>query len=232
MSVNAKDILSPFENIANCSADFGAKVMPIKEVFKSLKKSEIKILKNGKTEVFKALKYILKSDIKVMKAQADSVSMELNVEGNAVKINHEKYSKLSEMNIKLGVFSSTALGENSEESRIIKAWHDLIERAQINNGKQLIQDFDSLLTEQWPCSMVGMYVSKYLKEPRHALKVFELLSGSVKQISEKQVTEKQVSEKQVSEKEVSENENLDSEKQYQCSICDINFAYIAHCKFL
>ena len=99
-------------------------------------------------------------------------------------------------------------------------------------GKQLIQDFNSLLTEQWPCSMVGMYVSKYLKEPRHALKVFELLSGSVKQISEKQVTEKQVSEKQVSEKEVSENENLDSEKQYQCSICDINFAYITHCKFL
>ena len=65
--------------------------------------------------------------------------------------------------------------------------------------------------------MVGMYVSKYLKEPRHALKVFELLSGSVKRVSEKQV---------------SENENLDSEKQYQCSICYINFAYIAHCKFL
>ena len=151
-----------------------------------------------------------------MKAQADSVSMELNVEGNVVKINNENYSKLSEMNIKLGVFSSTALGENSEESRIIKAWHDLIEKAQIMNGKQLIQDFNSLLTEQWPCSMVGMYVSKDLKEPRHALKVFELLSGSFKRVSEKQV---------------SENDNLDSERQYQCSICYINFAYIAHCKF-
>ena len=212
MSVKAKEILSPSENMANYSANFGAKVVPIKEVFKSLKKSEIKILKHGKTEVFKALKYILKSDIKVMKAQADSVSMKLNVEGDAVKINHENYSKLSEMNIKLGVFSSAALGENSEESRIIKAWHDLIEKAQIRNGKQLIQDFNSLLTEQWPCSMVGMYVSKYLKEPRHALKVFELLSGSVKQVSE--------------------NKNFDGEKQYQCSICDINFAYIAHCKFL
>ena len=216
MSVKAKEILSPSENMANYSANFGAKVVPIKEVFKSLKKSEIKILKNGKTEVFKALKYILKSDIKVMKAQADSVSMELNVEGNVVKINNENYSKFSEMNIKLGVFSSTALGENSEESRIIKAWHDLIEKAQISNGKQLIQDFDSLLTEQWPCSMVGMYVSKYLKEPRHALKVFELLSGSFKRVSEKPV---------------SENDNLDSERQYQCSICYINFAYIAHCKF-
>ena len=220
MSVRAKEILSPSENMANYSANFGAKVVPIKEVFKSLKKSEIKILKHGKTEVFKALKYILKSDIKVMKAQADSVSMELNVEGDTVKINHENYSKLFEMNIKLGVFSS--FGENSEESRIIKAWHDLIEKAQIRNGKQLIQDFNSLLTEQWPCSMVGMYVSKYLKEPRHALKVFELLSGSVKQVSEKQVSKKQVSE----------NKNFDGKKQYQCSICDINFAYIAHCKFL
>ena len=66
MSLNAKEILSPFKNIDNYSVDFGAKMMPIKEVFKSMKKSEIKISKNGKTEVFKALKYILKSDVKVM----------------------------------------------------------------------------------------------------------------------------------------------------------------------
>ena len=200
------------KNIDNYSVDFGAEMLPIKKVFKIMKKSEIKIFKHGKTEVFKALKYILKSDVKVMKAQADSVSMKLNVEGNAVKIDYENSSKLFEMSVKLGVFSSAALGENSEESRIIKAWHDLIEKAQIFDGKQLIQDFDSLLTEQWPCSMVGMYVSKYLKEPRHALKVFELLSGSVKQVSK--------------------NKNFDGKKQYQCSICDINFAYIAHCKFL
>ena len=57
--------------------------------------------------------------------------------------------------------------------------------AQINDRKKLIQDFDNLLTEQWPCSIVGMYVSKYLTEPRHALKVYDLLSRSVKQVSEK-----------------------------------------------
>ena len=75
--------------------------------------------------------------------------------------------------------------KNSEESRIVKAWHDLLEKAKIIDRKQLIQDFDDLLTEQWPCIVVGMYVSKYLQEPRHALKVYELLSGSVKQVSEK-----------------------------------------------
>ena len=51
--------------------------------------------------------------------------------------------------------------------------------------KQLIQDFDDLLTEQWPCSIVGMFVSKYLTEPRHALKVYDLLSRSVKRFFEK-----------------------------------------------
>ena len=110
MSLNSKDILSPFENIVNYSADFGSKVVPIKEVFKNLKKSEIKIFKNGKTEVFKVLKYILKSDVKVMKAQADSVSMKLNLEGDAVNISHENFSKLFEMEVRLGVFSSAAFG--------------------------------------------------------------------------------------------------------------------------
>ena len=61
MSLRAKDILPPFESI-----DFGAKMVPIKEVFKCMKKSEIKIFKNSKTEVLKALKYILKSDVKVI----------------------------------------------------------------------------------------------------------------------------------------------------------------------
>ena len=57
--------------------------------------------------------------------------------------------------------------------------------AQINDRKQLIQDFDNLLTEQWPCCIVGMFVSKYLTEPRHALKVYDLLSRCMKQVSEK-----------------------------------------------
>ena len=184
MSVKDKEILSPFENIVNYSADFGAKVVPIKEVFKNLKKSEVKIFKNGKTEVFKVLKYILKSDVKVMKAQADSVSMKLKVDNDTVVISPEKSKQLEEMNVKLGVFSSSALGENAEESRIVKAWQDLIEEAKIIDRKQLILDFDNLLTEQWPCNVVGMYLSKYLKEPRHALKVYEILSGSVKQVSE------------------------------------------------
>ena len=184
-NIKTKEVLAPDRNVVNYSVGSGEKVVPIKEVFKNLKKTDIKIVKQGKTEVFKALKYILKSDTKVMKAQADSVSMKLKVDNDTVVISPEKSKQLEEMNVKLGVFSSSALGENSEESRIVKAWHDLIKKAKIIDEKQLIQDFDNLLTEQWPCNVVGMYVSKYLKEPRHALKVYELLSGSMKQVSEK-----------------------------------------------
>ena len=184
-TVKTKDVLAPGKNVVNYSVGSGEKVVPIKEVFKSLKKTEIKILKQGKTEVFKALQYILKSDIKVMKAQADSVSMKLHVDNDTVIISPENSEQLKEMNVKLGVFSRASSCENSEESQIVKAWHDLIKEAKIIDEKQLIQDFDNLLTEQWPCNVVGMYLSKYLKEPRHASKVYELLSGSVKQVSEK-----------------------------------------------
>ena len=51
--------------------------------------------------------------------------------------------------------------------------------------KQVIQDFDNLLTEQWPCNIIGCYLSKYLKVPRVAIKVFELLTRSVLYISGK-----------------------------------------------
>ena len=184
-TVRTKEVLAPDRNVVNYSVGSGEKGVPIKEVFKSLKKTEIKILKQGKTEVFKALQYILKSDIKVMKAQADSVSMKLHVDNDTVIISPENSEQLEEMNVKLGVFSRATFCENSEESNIVKAWHDLIKEAKIIDEKQLIQDFDNLLTEQWPCNVVGMYMSKYLKEPRHALKVYELLSESVKQVSEK-----------------------------------------------
>jgi len=55
---------------------------------------------------------------------------------------------------KLGVFSKSNCGNSSEESRIVKAWHDLIEEAQIIDTKQVIQDFDNLLKEQWPCNAI------------------------------------------------------------------------------
>ena len=176
-SVKSNEVLVPTQTIGPAE-----KVMPIKEVYKTLKKSEIKI--KGKTEVFKALKYILKSDIKIMEAQADSAVMKLDVENGRVKIRNSE--QLKEMKVKLGKLSRAAtLGENSEESRIVKAWNELMGEAQITDKKQLIQDFDNLLTEQWPCSIIGMFVSKYLTEPRHALKVYDLLSRSVKQVSEK-----------------------------------------------
>ena len=84
-----------------------------------------------------------------------------------------------EKKIKLGTFSHAISGEDSEECRVVKAWSDLIEEAQIIDVKQVSQDFDNLLTEQWPCNIVGCYLSKYLQVPRCALKVFELFRWSV-----------------------------------------------------
>ena len=44
---------------------------------------------------------------------------------------------------------------------------------------QLIQDLDELMPIQWPCNIIGCYLSKYLDVPRLALKVFELLTRSI-----------------------------------------------------
>ena len=174
----SKEVSVPTKIVDNYSVD-SEKVMQIKEVFKSLKKSEIKI--KGKTEVFTALKYILRCDIKVMKAQADSVNMKLNVEDDGtVRISPENSEQLQKMKVNLGEFSRG--DKNSEESKMIKAWNFLVEKAQIIGKKQLILDFDNLVTEQWPCNVIGMYVSENLQEPRHALKVYEMLSKSVKNI--------------------------------------------------
>ena len=35
------------------------------------------------------------------------------------------------------------------------------------------------MKEQWPCNLLGCYLSKYLEVPRAPLKVFEMLNKSV-----------------------------------------------------
>ena len=152
--------------------------MPIKDVFMK-RINNIEVFKQDKPEVYKVLKYILGSDIKVMKAQADSIEIQLAINLDHVEIKDKSKSQMVDKKIKLGAFSHATSGEDSEESRVIKAWNDLIEEAQMIDTKQVLQDFDNLLTEQWPCNIVGCYLSKYLKVPRAALKVFELLTRSV-----------------------------------------------------
>ena len=141
------------------------------------------VFKEDKPEVYRVLKYILGSDLKVMKAQADTIEIELRINLDKVEIKDKFKSEMIVKKIKLGLFSHARSGEDSEESRIIKAWYDLIEEAQIIDKKQVIQDFDNLLNEQWPCNIVGCYLSKYLEVPRHALMVFQLLTRSVLYIS-------------------------------------------------
>ena len=156
----------------------GEKVVPIKDVFMN-RIHDIEAFKKDKPEVYRVLKCILDSDIKVMKAQADTVEIELIVKLDTVQLSNRSKSLMIEKKIKLGAFSHVRCGENSEECRIIKAWSDLIEVAQIIDMKRILQEFDNLLTKQWPCNIVGCYLSKYLEVPRSALKVFELLTRSV-----------------------------------------------------
>ena len=113
-----------------------------------------------------------------MKAQADTIEIELDICLDRVEIKNRSKPLMIEKKVKLGPFSHSNSGGGSEECRIIKAWSDLIEEAQMVDKKQVLHDFDNLLTKQWPCNIVGCYLSKYLQVPRSALKVFELLARS------------------------------------------------------
>ena len=168
----------PTKTVVDYSFGSGKKVVSIKDVFMN-RIHDIEAFKKDKPEVYRVLKCILDSDIKVMKAQADTVEIELIVKLDTVQLSNRSKSLMIEKKIKLGAFSHVRCGENSEECRIIKAWSDLIEVAQIIDMKRILQEFDNLLTKQWPCNIVGCYLSKYLEVPRSALKVFELLTRSV-----------------------------------------------------
>jgi hypothetical protein len=166
------------KTVVNYSFGSGKKVVSIKDVFMK-RINDIEAFKKDKPEVYRVLKYILGSDIKVMKAQADTIEIQLVINLDQVEIRDRAKSQMIEKKIKFGNFSLTNSGEDSEESRIIKAWYDLIEKAKIIDKKQVLHEFDNLLTKQWPCNIVGCYLSKYLEVPRVAFKVFELLTRSV-----------------------------------------------------
>ena len=152
----------------------GEKIVPMKDVFKN-RVEDIEVFREDKDKVYELLKYILNSDCKVMKAQADTIQIKYCVERDAVKIRGKNASILKENHVKLMGFSKALNGENSEERRIRRAWKDLIDEAQITDTRQVLQDFGNLMTLQWPCIIVGCYLSKYLAVPRAPLKVFELL---------------------------------------------------------
>ena len=58
----------PTKTVVNYSFGSGEKVVPIKNVFMK-RINDIEVFKQDKAEVYKVLKYILGSDMKVMKAQ-------------------------------------------------------------------------------------------------------------------------------------------------------------------
>ena len=132
----------------NYSYGSGEKVVPIKDVFKN-RVQDIEVFKQDKPEVYKVLKYIWNSDIKVMKNQADT--NEIKSSFSFDRVQYRKIEKDLFVNkVKLGKFSSANYGENSEETRIVNALHDLFEGAGIidTKQKQVIQDFENLMNEQ------------------------------------------------------------------------------------
>lgn len=166
----------------------------IKEVFKNYNiQDDIDGFSKDKPEVYKVLTYIFNNnDVEVMTAQADTLEYKLITTNDSVIIPRNLKYKLDRRGIKFGAFSKAHHGENSEESRIIKAWEDLKNGAQIDDEKQTIHDFDEILLtikrnkrgkiqakKQWVCNILGCYISKYLETPRHALKVYEQLRKSV-----------------------------------------------------
>merc|ERR1712079_288572 len=142
-------------------------------------KKEIDAFKKDKPEVYKVLNYILNSDVEVMKAQADTIGIRVKNNMDKIDVVGGK-TQLKNSGIKVGKFSKVSWDKESEESRILKAFEDLRNGANIVDEKELIQDFEVLVYEhKWPCAMLGCYLSKYLETPRLTLKVFEQLTRTV-----------------------------------------------------
>ena len=58
----------------------------------------------------------------------------------------------------------------------MKGWKELVQKANVVDEHKVLKDLSVLMhTLYWPCLIVGCFISKYFKEARHALKVFEQL---------------------------------------------------------
>ena len=150
----AKQWYSSAKNNAKDSNDPCLRSITIKELFNE-HKQEIKEFKKEKPEIYKVLDYIMKSNTKVMKAQADTIGIKLHN-----NLDHLAWKgdtvQLKDIGIRIGTFSKAKWGEKSEESRILKAFFELKKEAKIVNEVQLIQHFLNLLhDEQWACNIFG-----------------------------------------------------------------------------
>ena len=170
---------STAKTVVKPSGDTALKSVPIKDLFNKYQR-KIDDFKKDQPEVNKVLNYIMESDIKVMKAQADTIEVKVVNSKDKVQVCTSEQTLLKNSGIKLGKFSKVVWGKDSEESRILKAFLDLKNEAEIVNEIQLLQDFENFsYEEQWTRSLLGCYLSKYLDTPRLPLKVFEQLTRSI-----------------------------------------------------
>ena len=77
----------------------------------------------------------MKSDIKVMKAQADTIGIKFQFTYDVVKFRSKIKTELLNSGIEIGSFSKAKWGKDSEESKIEKAFLEMINEAQIIDKK-------------------------------------------------------------------------------------------------
>ena len=106
-----------------------------------------------------------------MKSTANAIDLRLSIHDDIVRM---ILCRIQMEHLKCRKFSLSTAGPESDESRIAKAWKELIIKAKITHEKQLLADLFATVEPQtqWICGIIGCYLSKYLTAPKHPLQVF------------------------------------------------------------
>ncbi len=148
--------------------------IPIAEAFPSSRYdiSEFK----GIGEVHKVLSYILNSNLPVLKVRAERIDKDSYMYHTS-KISKD-YQELKRL--KLTAFPNAphpSIPQLLEEMSMLKTLGQLILKAKVIDELVLVEDLLSIMKQkQWPCTLVGLYLSKVFPAPLCDVKVFEWLS--------------------------------------------------------
>ena len=151
----------------------------IKERLSSSTREMLEICQNN-IDMKKILIFILSSDEKIFEATADSVKIKLTMHEDQPRYPRFYIPIMEKINVRK--FSLSTAGPESDESKINKAWKELIEKSKVLNGNQLLHDLYGLVNStetQRLCGIIGCYLTKYLYNPRHPLRVFIFLHQSL-----------------------------------------------------
>lgn len=143
------------------------RLIPIKSIFPD-RKQQLKIIKkqHNKSELVKVSEYILNQNICVK----TSIEKTINLFSKNVEYVRKHYPY-----IKLGNFSKSKYGDNTEESLILKQWNELIENVPLLKPEKYLKDVENT-QHKWLQQMLGAYLSQKLTDHhRCASEIFSLL---------------------------------------------------------